>query len=142
MDYNSPDETNQGLLFDFAVLFLETDLNLEEYFGSFSYNFDWWESPWVKNIQIMKDLELIGFPRSYYSHKFSQFECSAISDTNFMLYSLSTFGGSSGSPLLLPHKNEPYTVFAVHVRDVSNLVLTNNKKIERKAALKLRADLL
>ena len=45
MDINSPDETNQGLLFDFAVLFLETDLNLEEYFGSFSYNFDWWESP-------------------------------------------------------------------------------------------------
>lgn len=45
MDYNCPDLTNQGLLFDFAVLILETDLNLEEYFGSFSYNFDWWESP-------------------------------------------------------------------------------------------------
>ena len=41
----SNEETNQGLIFDFAVLILETDLNLEEYFGSFSYNFDWWESP-------------------------------------------------------------------------------------------------
>lgn len=41
MNYGTPDETNQGLLYDFAVLILETDLNLEEYFGSFSYNFDW-----------------------------------------------------------------------------------------------------
>jgi V8-like Glu-specific endopeptidase len=41
MDCNSNEETNQGLIFDFAVLILETDLNLEEYFGSFSYNFDW-----------------------------------------------------------------------------------------------------
>lgn len=90
----------------------------------------------------MKGLELIGFPRSFYRHQFSQFECSAISDPNFMLYSLSTFGGSSGSPLLLPHKTEPYTVFAVHVLDVSHIVATNNNKIERKAALKLRADLL
>ncbi len=41
MDCHSNEETNQGLIFDFAVLTLETDLNLEEYFGSFSYNFDW-----------------------------------------------------------------------------------------------------
>jgi V8-like Glu-specific endopeptidase len=90
----------------------------------------------------MKGLELIGFPLGFYSVKFNQFECSAISDTNFMLYSLNTSKGSSGSPLLLPHKNEPYTVLAVHVRDVSNLVFTNNEKIKRRAALKLRADLL
>ncbi len=89
----------------------------------------------------MKGLELIGFPLGWYGVKFSQFECSAISDINFMLYSINTSKGISGSPLLLPHKNEPYTVFAVHVRDVSNIVATNNEKIKRKAALKLRADL-
>jgi hypothetical protein len=126
MDCKSKVETNQGLIFDFAVLFLETDLNLEEYLGSFSYNFDLWESPLAKNIQTMKDLELIGFPLGWHDVKFSQFEFSAINDTNFMLYSINTSKGISGSPLLLPHKNKPYTVIAVHVRDVSDIVATNN----------------
>ena len=90
----------------------------------------------------MKGLELIGFPVGCFSVEFSHFECSAINDTNFMLYCLNTSPGSSGSPLLLPHKNEPYTVFAVHVRDASNLVDTKNTNIKRRAALKLRADLL
>jgi hypothetical protein len=56
MDDYFLDEINRGYFFDIAVLILETELNLEEYFGSFSYNFDWEESPWVKSIQIMKDL--------------------------------------------------------------------------------------
>jgi V8-like Glu-specific endopeptidase len=58
-----------------------------------------------------------------------------------MLYPLSTLPGSSGSPLLLPHKNEPYTVIAIHVLDMSQVVITNDKKTERKAALKLRSDI-
>ena len=58
-----PDEVNPGLLFDIAVLILDPHLNLEEYFGSFSYSFDWEKSRFVKNIEIMKDLELIGFPQ-------------------------------------------------------------------------------
>lgn len=53
---NLPDNYLQGLLFDIAVLTLDPQLNLEEYFGSFSYNFDWEKSPLAKNIEIMKNL--------------------------------------------------------------------------------------
>lgn len=102
MKKNLPDEYLQGLIFDIAVLTLDTQLNLEEYFGSFSYNFDWEKSPYVKNIEIMKDLSLIGFPRIAYVHQFNHYLCSAIHTPNYMLYSLSTLPGSSGSPLLLP----------------------------------------
>jgi V8-like Glu-specific endopeptidase len=141
MDRSLRDEYNQGHLFDMAVLILDPQLNLEEYFGSLSYNFDWEESPFIKNIEIMKGLELIGFPRVAYIHQFYQFLCSAVSAKNFMLYSLSTLPGSSGSPLSVPQENEPYAVIAIHVLDVSHIVLTNNERTERKAALKLRSDM-
>lgn len=141
MDRSQPDENNQGLLFDIAVLTLDTQLNLEEYFGSFSYNFDWDESPLAKSIEIMKGLKLIGFPRVGSVHQFHEFLFSAVSATNYMLYSLSTFPGTSGSPLLMAQKNEPYAVIAIHVLDMSHIVITNNKSTERKGALKLRSDM-
>ena len=31
---------NKGFIYDFAVLELDCELNLEEYFGSFGYNFN------------------------------------------------------------------------------------------------------
>ena len=35
------DKFNKGHLYDIALLELETDLNLEEYFGTISYDFEW-----------------------------------------------------------------------------------------------------
>lgn len=83
----------------------------------------------------------MGFPRIAYVHQFYQYLCSAVQATNYMLYSLSTLPGSSGSPLIVGQESEPYAVIAIHVLDVSHIVLTNNERTERKAALKLRSDM-
>jgi V8-like Glu-specific endopeptidase len=40
-DRDKPAKYNEGCLYDYAVLVLDTEDNLEEYFGSFGYDFDW-----------------------------------------------------------------------------------------------------
>ena len=50
---------NKGYIYDFAVLQLESDLNLEEYFGSFGYNFNPSEYEFRK---VYDSMQVLGYP--------------------------------------------------------------------------------
>ena len=50
-----------GFLFDYAVLELETEENLEEYFGSFGYDFLQADYQFQKTI---KNMTIVGYPLS------------------------------------------------------------------------------
>ena len=52
---------NSAFLFDYAVLVLDTEKNLEEYFGSFGYDFLQKEYQFK---QTVKNMRIIGYPKS------------------------------------------------------------------------------
>ena len=51
---------NKGYIYDFAVLQVESELNLEEYFGSFGYNFNPSEYEFKK---VYDNMQLLGYPQ-------------------------------------------------------------------------------
>ena len=53
---------NKGHIYDFAVLELECEFNLEEYFGSFGYNFNPTEYLFKETYQNM---QVLGYPYDY-----------------------------------------------------------------------------
>ena len=50
---------NKGFIYDFAVLELDCELNLEEYFGSFGYNFNPSEYTFKK---VYENMQVVGYP--------------------------------------------------------------------------------
>ena len=54
------DGFSKGCIYDFAVLEVESELNLEEYFGSFGYNFNPSEYELKK---VYDNMQLLGYPQ-------------------------------------------------------------------------------
>ena len=52
-------EINKGFNYDFAVLELESELYLEDYFGSFGYNFTPREYEFKK---VYNNMQVLGYP--------------------------------------------------------------------------------
>lgn len=127
------------IAFDYAVLILDTDLNLEEYFGSFSYDFDWQTKlslkdgdvlKSLKHGDVLKNLKLIGYHQSEDKPQLSLDKCSSISDTNHMVYSIKTSQKSRGSPLLLRlQKNKLYLVIGIHSLNADDFAIGKADKI-------------
>jgi hypothetical protein len=57
--YQEKHSFNKGYIYDFAVLQVESELNLEEFFGSFGYNFNPSEYEFKK---VYDNMQLLGYP--------------------------------------------------------------------------------
>lgn len=131
--------------YDYAIIVLNSKENLEEYFGSLSYDFSWQEDTNHKNrmqffSKEIKELMLMGytFPVAKEKPIFSEYEFSGISDSNYLLYNVLTGPGSSGSPIVSQTSKGDLIVRAIHARGLKKVL----DDVQGKGGLKLRSDML
>ena len=82
---------------------------------------------------------MIGFKTSlnWGGISFCELKGNAVDDTNFLIYTMDTYYGLSGSPIFSCH-NGSYIIRGIHQRDISDIIDNDSKSLTKKAGLKLR----
>lgn len=76
----------------------------------------------MRGNRIMQDVEIIGYIASRrWGVEFYRVDGSAFADINFLVYTMSTRPGLSGSPVLIKRGDE-YIIRAIHQRDISDII--------------------
>ena len=96
---------------DFAVLELESELYLEDYFGSFGYNFTPREYEFKK---VYNNMQVLGYPiRS----QLVEYRGQVVSGKYFFLSSMPIEEGVNGAPLVLKD-NQGFQIIGLHTQSI------------------------
>lgn len=134
MSINREYNQNPGFLFDYAVLELDTDQNLEEYFGSFGYDFLQTEYQFQ---QTISNIAIIGYPNNPQSNRkqLVEYNGSVYVDKYYFLYNMPIIKGVAGAPVYVKDDKD-YKIIAIHAKDIDRLIRSY------RASLRLRCDML